>query len=78
MAVLERQAAAGLDVRLAALRRQAPADRPLDRRPYDERLRTELDVIVRMGYPGYFLIVADFIRWAREHDVPVGPGRASS
>ena len=39
--------------------------------------RTELDVICRMGFAGYFLIVADFIRWAREHEIPVGPGRGS-
>jgi len=45
--------------------------------PYLERLTIELDVIRGMGYPGYFLIVADFIRWARENDVPVGPGRGS-
>jgi DNA polymerase-3 subunit alpha len=44
---------------------------------YSERLRTELDVINGMGFPGYFLIVADFIRWARENAVPVGPGRGS-
>ncbi|MEL7186650.1 MAG: DNA polymerase III subunit alpha [Pseudomonadota bacterium] len=45
--------------------------------PYHERLRNELDVIQSMGFPGYFLIVADFIRWARVNDVPVGPGRGS-
>ena len=45
--------------------------------PYNERLQTELDVITGMGFPGYFLIVADFIRWARENDIPVGPGRGS-
>jgi len=45
--------------------------------PYLERLTTELSVIQSMGFPGYFLIVADFIRWARENDVPVGPGRGS-
>ncbi|MEO1575765.1 MAG: DNA polymerase III subunit alpha, partial [Pseudomonadota bacterium] len=44
---------------------------------YDERLDTELSVIDSMGFPGYFLIVADFIQWARENDVPVGPGRGS-
>ncbi len=44
---------------------------------YAERLATELDVICRMGFAGYFLIVADFIRWAREHEIPVGPGRGS-
>ncbi|MDH4056710.1 MAG: DNA polymerase III subunit alpha, partial [Gammaproteobacteria bacterium] len=45
--------------------------------PYHERLKTELGVIQSMGFPGYFLIVADFIRWARENGVPVGPGRGS-
>ncbi|MCK9368078.1 MAG: DNA polymerase III subunit alpha [Metallibacterium scheffleri] len=44
---------------------------------YHARLRTELDVIVRMGFAGYFLIVADFINWARRNDIPVGPGRGS-
>ena len=45
--------------------------------PYFERLTIELDVIRGMGFPGYFLIVADFIRWARENEIPVGPGRGS-
>ena len=45
--------------------------------PYFERLQIEMGVIQSMGFPGYFLIVADFIRWARENDVPVGPGRGS-
>jgi len=44
---------------------------------YYARLETELDVIIAMGFPGYFLIVADFIRWAKHNDVPVGPGRGS-
>jgi DNA polymerase-3 subunit alpha len=44
---------------------------------YDQRLKTELDVICGMGYPGYFLIVADFIQWAKDNGVPVGPGRGS-
>ncbi len=44
---------------------------------YRERLDLELDVVNRMGFAGYFLIVADFIRWAKEHDIPVGPGRGS-
>ena len=44
---------------------------------YRARLQTELDVISRMGFPGYFLIVADFIRWAKSNDIPVGPGRGS-
>ena len=45
--------------------------------PYLERLETELRVIRGMGFPGYFLIVADFIRWARDNEIPVGPGRGS-
>ena len=49
---------------------QAPAT-------YSDRLKTELDVIQSMGFSGYFLIVADFIRWAKANDIPVGPGRGS-
>jgi len=44
---------------------------------YRARLEFELDVIIQMGFPGYFLIVADFIQWAKAHDIPVGPGRGS-
>jgi len=44
---------------------------------YFERLDFELDVIIQMGFPGYFLIVADFIKWAKGQDIPVGPGRGS-
>ncbi|MFT7533648.1 MAG: DNA polymerase-3 subunit alpha, partial [Gammaproteobacteria bacterium] len=44
---------------------------------YEERLEQELDVILGMGFPGYFLIVADFIQWAKNMDIPVGPGRGS-
>ena len=44
---------------------------------YRQRLEHELDVINEMGFPGYFLIVADFIRWAKKNDIPVGPGRGS-
>ncbi len=47
------------------------------RRPYDERLQIELEVINSMGFPGYFLIVADFIQWAKDNGIPVGPGRGS-
>jgi DNA polymerase-3 subunit alpha len=65
---LRRQADAGLGARF---RSSAPGPE------YAARLATELDVICRMGFAGYFLIVADFIRWAREHAIPVGPGRGS-
>jgi DNA polymerase-3 subunit alpha len=47
------------------------------RKPYDERLEIELEVIIGMGFPGYFLIVADFIQWAKDENIPVGPGRGS-
>jgi len=44
---------------------------------YWKRLEFELGIIVQMGFPGYFLIVADFIQWAKDHQIPVGPGRGS-
>ncbi|MBE9532712.1 MAG: DNA polymerase III subunit alpha, partial [Proteobacteria bacterium] len=47
------------------------------RKEYEERLQIELDVINEMGFPGYFLIVADFIKWSKNNEVPVGPGRGS-
>ncbi|PJB72593.1 MAG: DNA polymerase III subunit alpha [Alphaproteobacteria bacterium CG_4_9_14_3_um_filter_47_13] len=46
-------------------------------KPYEERLQYELDVIIQMAFPGYFLIVSDFIIWAKEQGIPVGPGRGS-
>ena len=49
----------------------------LSAQDYAERLSLEVDVIIRMGFPGYFLIVADFINWAKRNDIPVGPGRGS-
>jgi len=48
-----------------------------DKAVYADRLEFELDVIIRMGFAGYFLIVADFIQWAKANDIPVGPGRGS-
>jgi DNA polymerase-3 subunit alpha len=68
---LRRQARAGLDARLAVISPAAPLD------SYRERLEFELGVIEQMGFPGYFLIVADFIQWAKQHAIPVGPGRGS-
>ncbi|MBM3517544.1 MAG: DNA polymerase III subunit alpha [Alphaproteobacteria bacterium] len=53
------------------------ADGAPERRPYEDRLAFELGVIVSMGFAGYFLIVADFVRYAREQGIPVGPGRGS-
>jgi DNA polymerase III subunit alpha len=63
----------GLDQRLKA---HGPAP-GLAEQDYHDRLDFELSVIIRMHYAGYFLIVADFIRWAKAHDIPVGPGRGS-
>ena len=67
----------GLEERLAHLYDTNSADFADIRKPYDERLQQELDVITQMEFPGYFLIVADFIRWARDNAIPVGPGRGS-
>src|SRR5690606_25034811 len=44
---------------------------------YKKRLQYELDVITQMKFPGYFLIVSDFIKWAKAQNIPVGPGRGS-
>jgi len=71
------QAREGLEARLVKLFDATAPDFAEKRRPYDERLQIELDVIIQMGFPGYFLIVADFIKWAKANGVPVGPGRGS-
>ena len=77
---LREMAATGLETRLKAsvftpdmdgVHREEAAE------PYRTRLAFELDVIEKMGFPGYFLIVADFIQWAKQQDIPVGPGRGS-
>lgn len=65
----------GLDDRLRVI--LADDDSPERRQPYLERLEFELDIILQMGFPGYFLIVMDFIQWAKNHQIPVGPGRGS-
>ncbi|MFO1266909.1 MAG: DNA polymerase III subunit alpha [Rubrivivax sp.] len=70
------QAQAGLDKRLAALYPDA-AVREREGPRYQERLAFELATIEKMGFAGYFLIVSDFIVWAKEHGCPVGPGRGS-
>ena len=76
-AFLTAEAERGLGLRLAAQDAGLPKLREVDRAEYGPRLQRELDTICRMGFEGYFLIVADFIRWARENGVPVGPGRGS-
>jgi DNA polymerase-3 subunit alpha len=67
----------GLDKRLDLLFDSAAADFPDKQKNYRDRLDFELETIIQMGFPGYFLIVMDFIRWAKQHDIPVGPGRGS-
>ncbi|WP_373356158.1 DNA polymerase III subunit alpha [Pseudoroseicyclus sp. CXY001] len=68
---LRRQAKEGLKARLAVIPHAAPVEE------YEARLEFEMGIIEGMGFPGYFLIVADFIKWAKDHDIPVGPGRGS-
>lgn len=72
-----REAEQGLEQRLKKTRILHDGQLPLPEAEYRARLKHELEVITQMGFPGYFLIVADFIRWARENGVPVGPGRGS-
>ena len=79
-AELKRQAHEGLTVRLAEhvfTEGMDQAARDKAEKPYRERLDYELGVITDMGFPGYFLIVADFIKWAKDQGIPVGPGRGS-
>ncbi|MDU7868891.1 MAG: DNA polymerase III subunit alpha, partial [Pantoea sp.] len=66
----------GLEERLAFLFPDE-AERAEKRPEYDERLEIELNVINQMGFPGYFLIVMEFIQWSKDNGVPVGPGRGS-
>ena len=67
----------GLDKRMQVLFDPPPEDLAQRQEEYRARLDFELNTIVQMGFPGYFLIVMDFIRWAKQHDIPVGPGRGS-
>ncbi|MCG2583634.1 DNA polymerase III subunit alpha [Massilia sp. TS11] len=73
---LVQQSKEGLEKRLLHLFPD-PEVRAAKRPRYDERLEFELNTIIKMGFPGYFLIVAEFIQWAKENGVPVGPGRGS-
>ena len=73
---LRDEAARGLDARMQQLYPDE-AERAAKLPQYQERLAFETDTIIQMGFPGYFLIVADFIRWAKLNGVPVGPGRGS-
>jgi len=72
-AAMEKQAREGLALRL----KTAGLAEGYTEKDYQERLNYELGIITRMRFPGYFLIVSDFIKWAKAHDIPVGPGRGS-
>jgi len=74
---LIQESEAGLEKRIAQLEHIDGEFSAEKRQAYFDRLKIELDVIISMGFPGYFLIVADFIKWAKNNDVPVGPGRGS-
>jgi DNA polymerase-3 subunit alpha len=71
--MLAEDSRAGMEARLTAY----PDLTEDERKVYFDRLEFEINVIVNMGFPGYFLIVADFIKWAKEQGIPVGPGRGS-
>ncbi|HLF22780.1 MAG TPA: DNA polymerase III subunit alpha, partial [Burkholderiales bacterium] len=73
-AMLRERSGDGLERRLAAMPEEKRSDLTSG---YRARLALELDVIVKMGFAGYFLIVADFIQWAKQNGIPVGPGRGS-
>ncbi|MBA6231520.1 MULTISPECIES: DNA polymerase III subunit alpha [unclassified Colwellia] len=67
----------GLQDRLETLFDKDSPDFAENRKPYDERLAIELKVVNNMGFPGYFLIVMEFIQWSKDNNIPVGPGRGS-
>ncbi|MBI5753199.1 MAG: DNA polymerase III subunit alpha, partial [Hydrogenophilales bacterium] len=73
---LREQAEIGLQQRMKLLYPDE-VERSAKQPEYQERVTFETDTIIKMGFPGYFLIVADFIRWAKDNGVPVGPGRGS-
>jgi DNA polymerase-3 subunit alpha len=75
---LEQQSFEGLEQRFAGIRKIRPEFSAEDVAAYKVRLEEELKIINQMGFPDYFLIVADFINWAKNHDIPVGPGRGSA
>ncbi len=67
----------GLDERLQQYPAIGESSAEENRKAYDQRLGDELQMITQMGFPGYFMIVADFIQWAKTNGIPVGPGRGS-
>ncbi|MDH3347285.1 MAG: DNA polymerase III subunit alpha [Desulfobulbaceae bacterium] len=74
--LFDKQCWDGLEERLSDLRELSEVSPELEKK-YRDRLTMEIGIIQEMGFSGYFLIVADFINWAKDHDIPVGPGRGS-
>ena len=72
---LRKESQEGLEKRIQELTQRGQV---IDRQEYADRLAYELDVLCKMGFPGYFLVVADFINWAKDNGIPVGPGRGSA
>ena len=75
---LERKAISGLEKRMPAIMQYSKEDEETVRKKYNKRLHEELEIIKKMGFAGYFLIVSDFIKHAKHNDIPVGPGRGSA
>lgn len=73
--IFEEQARAGYKKRMEVILSKHP---DIDRKVYDDRLDYEIKTIINMGFPGYFLIVSDFIRYGKENGIPIGPGRGSA
>ena len=67
----------GIDERLETILKPDQPDYEERKKEYYDRLKFELDIIIDMGFPGYFLIVMDFIQWSKDNGIPVGPGRGS-
>lgn len=76
--LFEAEVKKGWEERLEEIRSRNPEFSEADTQRYNNRLSRELAVIKEMGFPGYFLVVADFVRFAKAHDIPVGPGRGSA
>ncbi len=76
--MMSKMAKEGLLRRFEVLSKQTPNWNEDLKKKYEERLEEEIGLIEKMGFAGYFLVVADFIVWAKEHGVPVGPGRGSA
>lgn len=74
---LRNESKKGLEARLIFQFGEEKAKDPAIRKEYEDRLDYELNIINEMGFPGYFLIVSDFIQWSKDNDIPVGPGRGS-